>query len=77
MVEEMDDGGMGSLRFLSKKSNRKFGREVAQISVMDQDNIPVSFSVFLDEDDDIYELDSFKADFSPLKQFPLPPYNAL
>jgi hypothetical protein len=77
-VDEMDDGGMGSLRFVSdSEKSRKFGKEVASISLFDVDGIPLSFSINLDEDGDIFELDVFKADFSRLKTFPVPPYSSL
>jgi hypothetical protein len=76
-VEECEDGGMGSLRFFNGENSRSFGKEVVEASVLDVDGIPVSFTVNLDQAGDIYELDVFKADFSPLKQFPLPPYEWL
>jgi hypothetical protein len=28
LVEEMDDGGMGSLKFLSKEGNRYFNKQI-------------------------------------------------
>jgi hypothetical protein len=78
VVEEMNDGGMGSLRFLSKTGEKRIMREeIAEISLLDLDGIPVSFSVNLGTDGELYELDVFKGDFSPLKKFPLPPYNRL
>jgi len=77
-VEEMDDGGMGSLLFFNKERvGRKYGPTMAQIQLRDTDGVPLLISVDLDEDGDIFELDIFKGDFSSLVQFPLPPYNAL
>lgn len=74
-VEEIDDGGMGSLRFVSNDgTERKFGKEIAEFSLKDLDGMMVSFAIFFDEEGDIFELDIFKADFSPLIQFPSPPY---
>lgn len=75
LVEKMKDGGMGSLRFVSAKENRLFGEEVAEISLQDIDGMPVFISINLDQDGDIFELDVFKGDFSPLKQFPVAPYS--
>jgi hypothetical protein len=76
MVKEMDDGGMGSLRFLSGTDKQsRFGEQIAEIVILDVDNCPVSFALNLDEDGEPFELDVFKADFSPLKQFPIKPYN--
>ncbi|WP_437922110.1 DUF6984 family protein [Sphingobacterium sp. LRF_L2] len=69
LVNEMDDGGMGSLRVVGK-SDRSFGRELAQGDFHDVDGVPVFISVILDVNDDFYDLDVFKGDFSPLKKFP-------
>lgn len=77
LVEEMDDGGMGSLRFVSPKTQRRFGQEIAEATFPDEDNIPVSFAINLDEGGDLYELDVFEADFSLLKRFPAAPYNPI
>jgi hypothetical protein len=78
MVEEMNDSGMGSLRFLSKTGEKRIMREeIAEISLLDLDGIPVSFTVNLGTDGELYELDVFKGDFSALKKFPLPPYQGL
>ena len=75
-VEEMNDGGMGSLRFLTKNGEKRiFGDQIAQIQLLDVDGIPLSITVNIDQEGDIFELDIWKVDFSPLKQFPLPPYN--
>jgi hypothetical protein len=77
-VEEMKDGGMGSLVFFNKnKSGRKYGKTMAQIQLSDIDGIPLLISIDLDEQGNIYELDVWKGDFSPLKRFPLPPYNPI
>ncbi|HWD86491.1 MAG TPA: hypothetical protein VG367_00090 [Mucilaginibacter sp.] len=77
-VEEMNDGGMGSLEFLNKeRAGRKYGPTMAQIQLPDNDGIPLLISVDLDKDGDIFELDVWKCDFSKLIQFPLPPYNPL
>ena len=76
IVEEMNDGGMGSLKFLSvKNANSIMKDEVAKIDLHDVDGIPLFISINTNADNDIYELDVFKADFSPLKEFPIPPYN--
>jgi hypothetical protein len=74
LVEEMNDGGMGSLKFFSNAESRRMKVEVARIDLRDSDGIPLSITINTDMNDDLYELDVFKADFSPLKQFPVPPY---
>jgi hypothetical protein len=77
-VQEMVDEGMGSLRFkYDDEKIRRFGKEVASVSILDIDQIPVSFAINIDEDGNLFELDVFKGDFSPLKRFPIPPYNLL
>jgi hypothetical protein len=78
-VEEMNDGGMGSIRFESKNGKRTafFGKQIAEVNLSDIDGTPLSISVNLDSEGEIFELDIWKVDFSPLKQFPLPPYNEL
>lgn len=75
LVEEMDDGGMGSLKFISTNGEtHSFFKQVAEITLLDIDGIRVSIAINLDENGDIFELDIFKSDFSKLKQFPVPPY---
>ena len=74
-VEEMSDGGMGSLKFLSVKNIKSIMKnEVAVIDLSDADNVPLFIALNTNTDGEIYELDIFKGDFSPLKQFPIPPY---
>ena len=74
-VEEMNDGGMGSLKFLSVKNIKSIMKdEVAIIDLRDIDNVPLFIALDTNTDGEIYELDIFKGDFSPLKQFPIPPY---
>lgn len=73
-VEEMTDGGMGSLRVvISGEDNRVYSRELAKVDLFDIDQIPVFISINLDADGNFFELDVFKGDFSPLKKFPAIP----
>jgi hypothetical protein len=77
-VQEMDDGGMGSLRFqYNDEKMRKFHKQIANISILDVDEVPVSFAINVDDNGDLFELDVFKGDFLPLKQFSVQPYNVL
>lgn len=69
-VEEMDDGGTGNLRFVSSKPNRRLGKVVAELLYHDEDAAPVLATLYLDTEGGIYELDSWKVDFSPLKRIP-------
>jgi hypothetical protein len=78
LVEEMNDGGMGSLRFISKSNKKSILKdEVSIINLKDADGVPVRFALNLNTNGEIYELDVFKGDFSQLKQFPYPPYEKM
>ncbi|MEK6383245.1 MAG: hypothetical protein V4797_01480 [Paraburkholderia tropica] len=70
-VEEMNDGGMGSLRFCAPDArHRRLGVQLAEKEFIDSDGVPIMVAINLDEHGDLYELDIWKVDFSPLKQFP-------
>jgi len=71
MVEDMADGGMGSIRFLAKHgtTNRQ-AREVASASYKDIDGAEVSVALNVDQHGDLFEVDMWKVDFSPLIQYP-------
>jgi len=74
IVEEMEDGGMGSLRVVVEgEDKRLFSRELAKVDLFDLDQVPVFISVDLDTDGNFFELDVFKGDFNPLKKFPTVP----
>jgi len=71
IVEEMKDGGMGSLRVvIPGEDKRVYSRELAKVDLFDVDQVPVFISINLDADGNFFELDVFKGDFSPLKKFP-------
>ena len=73
LVKEMKDGGMGSLRFKDTNNRgRRFGKKIAEAEFMDEDGVPVSVVVNLDNSDELLELDLWKVDFSPLKRYPRP-----
>jgi hypothetical protein len=74
-VQEMNDGGMGSLKFLTEKEGKRiYKKDISIMHYKDIDGISVMFSLNVDMDDDVYELDVFKGDFSPLRKFPVAPY---
>ncbi|PCJ30501.1 MAG: hypothetical protein COA90_09065 [Gammaproteobacteria bacterium] len=64
-VSEMNDGGMGSLAIGSNYESRMLGREVAEYSFNDLDGMHISATLNIDRDNQLYEIDIFKADFSP------------
>jgi hypothetical protein len=72
LVEEMNDGGMGSLRAVSNKS-RIYSKDIGEIELTDIDGVYLLISVNVDMEDNFFELDVWKADSSPLKQFPSVP----
>lgn len=69
-AEPLNDGGMGSLRFSSASENPKLGAVLGQARFVDADGVPVSATVNVDQHGDLFELDVWKADFSPLQRWP-------
>lgn len=72
-VMEMNDGGMGSLYFVSEtklRTERRFGRILVEKTFEDTDGMGMSISLFLDTEGELFELDIWKFDFSPLNEIP-------
>jgi hypothetical protein len=69
-VEDIDDGGMGSLRFASTSPTRKIGLRIAEAQFKDEDDVPVLVSLYLDTEGNLYELDSWKVDYTPRRRIP-------
>jgi hypothetical protein len=72
-VESMNDGGMGSLTLFLKgvrKENRRFAHNVSNVEFLDKDGISVLAGLFLDQNKELFELDIFKGDGSPLIEIP-------
>ncbi|MFK4505936.1 hypothetical protein LPJ38_32325 [Bradyrhizobium daqingense] len=67
LVEQMNDGGMGSLRFVGGE-DRRFGRCVGEAEFDDADGVLVSVALNVDQRGELFELDFWKADFSPLQR---------
>ncbi|WP_431201974.1 DUF6984 family protein [Bradyrhizobium betae] len=67
LVEEMNDGGMGSLRFVGT-ADRRFGRCIGEAEFDDADGVPVSVALNADQHGMLFELDVWKVDFSPLQR---------
>jgi len=70
LVEPMMDGGMGSLRFISNRAGRRFGVGLGEVQFTDSDGVLVSATVNTDQFGDLFELDIWKVDFSPLHRIP-------
>jgi len=70
-VQDMPDGGMGSIRFMQELAEKRmFGEEIAEGLFHDTDGVPVSVTLNVDQFDDLFELDLWKVDFSPLIRYP-------
>jgi|HubBroStandDraft_1064217.scaffolds.fasta_scaffold596272_2 hypothetical protein len=73
LVQDMSDGGMGSIRFYRRSSKKRmFGGEIGEGSFRDSDGALVSVTLNADQFGDIFELDLWKVDFSPLVRYPDP-----
>ncbi len=69
----MNDGGMGSLLLFPKgiiKKNRLFGKCVSEYQFTDKDGVEVIASLNVDKNEELFELDVWKTDYSPLICFP-------
>ena len=69
LVAEMQDGGMGSIRFLGEIDRCRAG-SLAQAKYVDDDGVTVSIELNVDEAGKLFELDFWKVDFSPLHRYP-------
>ena len=73
LVQDMLDGSMGSVHFCKMSSEeRRLGKEIAEGSFRDADGVLVSVTLNLDQFGDLFELDIWKVDFSPLIGYPDP-----
>ncbi|MGU7771833.1 DUF6984 family protein [Burkholderia sp. MR1-5-21] len=71
VVEEMNDGGMRGVLFCRPDDKpRHLGKQLVEKEFVDIDGVPVMVAVNLDDHGELYELDIWKVDFSPLKRFP-------
>jgi hypothetical protein len=67
-VEELSDGGMGSLRFLGPNPDqvpRNPGRQASEIQLKDLDGTLIIASLILDKENNLLELDMWKTNFEP------------
>jgi hypothetical protein len=70
-VTGMQDGGMGSIRFVQPEP-RSFGKVLVEAQYLDSDGVLVSITVNTDNNGDLFEVDFWKVDFSPLSHYPKP-----
>ena len=71
---DLTDGGMGSIRIATghEQPGRRMGRELAAAKYEDEDGVLVSVSLNVDQHGELFEIDMWKVDFSPLRRFPRP-----
>jgi hypothetical protein len=75
LVAEMNDGGMGSALLVPKGLegvSRSFGQQLVLGEFRDTDGIPVSVALNVDSQGNLFELDVWKVNFSPLLAWPDP-----
>ena len=66
----MDDGGMGSLLFATSGTEPRHAKEVAVCYFEDEDGVSIRAGLNVDQHGQLYELDVWKVDFSPLRKWP-------
>lgn len=71
LVVDMQDGGMGSIRFVGSEP-RSFGKALVEAQYSDSDGVLVTIAVNADHQGQLFELDFWKVDFSPLMRYPKP-----
>lgn len=70
-VYDMNDGGMGSLKFIIEdEDGRQFGETICEAEFIDTDGITVSIVLNVDQQNRLYELDVWKVNFSQVLTFP-------
>ncbi|GAB3833310.1 DUF6984 family protein [Hymenobacter jeollabukensis] len=69
-VAEINPAGVGSLRFVSATPERRLGDIVGRTQFLDEDGVPVFVALYLDTAGELYELDCWKADDSPVRRIP-------
>lgn len=73
LVEDMQDGGMGSIRFVAPgEPEQSFGDAIAEAEYIDEDGVLVSITINVDQNENLFEVDFWKVDFSPLRRYPKP-----
>ena len=71
VVEDMQDGGMGSIQF-GNRNGRSFGRDIVQVKYIDRDGVPVFITLVEDDQGALLELEFWKVNFEKLLEFPTP-----
>jgi Domain of unknown function (DUF6984) len=71
-VRDMLDGGMGSIWFLSPRGDvgRKADGVVSHLWYVDTDGVGAWLALLVDTQGELFELDIWKVDYSPLLRYP-------
>ena len=69
-VKPLNDGGMGSLEFFSNESAPKRPSIISEAMFVDKDGVRVILTIYLDQNNNLYEFDVWKTDSSPLISLP-------
>lgn len=72
-VSNMDDGGMGSLLLHPKNitdDKRIFGGMISEYEFKDVDGVTILASLSVDSSENLFEIDLWKMDYSPLVELP-------
>ncbi|HHA2841583.1 TPA: hypothetical protein ACOD94_001358 [Stenotrophomonas maltophilia] len=64
-VEDVEVAGFGGVVFLSS-TTQVFGSDIATAMLADADGVPVRVTLCLDNQDQLFELEPCKVDFSPI-----------
>ncbi|MER2998824.1 DUF6984 family protein [Pontibacter populi] len=72
LVEDLKDGKMGSIRFVSSEPDRTYSSDLVQVEYIDEDNVPVIITLTIDNHQKFYELEFWKVDFEKLVRYPRP-----
>ena len=71
-VADMEDEGMGSIRFV-RPEPRSLGKTLAEAQYIDADGVLVSIALNVDQHGNLFEIDFWKTDLSPLRRYPTAP----
>lgn len=71
-VDVLEVGKMGSIRFISAKSERIYAADLIQVQYQDEDNVPVIITLTIDNYQNLHELDFWKVNFEKLLRYPKP-----
>jgi len=64
---------MGSLYIIHPDKSRKgrfMSKAIAEREFLDEDNVPISVTINVDQDGDLFELDIWKVNFEPPVKYP-------